>query len=79
MRDWCRKDDFRTGLPNLLEGEDDQFSRYILAPVKACPAPPPAGAKPPLRIALKTTRQRFEFTTEMVRLRGLEPPLPYGN
>ena len=35
MRDWCRKDDFRTGLPNLLEGEDDQFSRYILALAKA--------------------------------------------
>ena len=31
MREWCRKKDFRTALPDLLEGEDDEFSDYILA------------------------------------------------
>ena len=31
MREWCRKNDFQTVLPDLLEGEDDQFSAYILA------------------------------------------------
>ena len=35
MREWCRKKDFRTVLPDLLEGEDDQFSEYILALAKA--------------------------------------------
>ncbi len=29
MREWCRRDDFRTALPALLEGEDDEFSRHI--------------------------------------------------
>lgn len=31
MIEWCRRDDFRAQLPGLLEGEDDAFSRYILA------------------------------------------------
>ena len=31
MREWCRRKDFQTVLPELLEGEDDQFSAYILA------------------------------------------------
>jgi hypothetical protein len=31
MRDWCRRDDFRTLLPVLLEGEDEDFRRYISA------------------------------------------------
>lgn len=30
MREWCRREDFRRALPNLLEGEDPEFSRYIL-------------------------------------------------
>jgi hypothetical protein len=30
MREWCRREDFRKALPNLLEGEDEEFSRYIL-------------------------------------------------
>ncbi|MBI1385517.1 MAG: hypothetical protein GC150_11460 [Rhizobiales bacterium] len=29
MREWCRRDDFRLLLPELLEGEDDAFSAYI--------------------------------------------------
>ena len=29
MREWCRREDFRTGLPELLEGEDDEFSAHI--------------------------------------------------
>ncbi len=31
MREWCRREDFRTVLPELLEGEDDAFSWHILA------------------------------------------------
>ena len=31
MREWCRKEDFQTLLPSLLEGEDGAFSRHILA------------------------------------------------
>jgi hypothetical protein len=29
MRDWCRRADFRAALPELLEGEDEQFYRHI--------------------------------------------------
>ena len=31
MREWCQKENFRALLPGLLEGEDDAFSRHILA------------------------------------------------
>lgn len=30
MRQWCRRDDFRAELPELLEGEDEDFSQHIL-------------------------------------------------
>jgi hypothetical protein len=29
MRDWCRREDFRTRLPDLLSGEDPDFARYL--------------------------------------------------
>lgn len=29
MREWCQRDDFRSLLPKLLQGEDPDFSRYI--------------------------------------------------
>jgi hypothetical protein len=29
MREWCRRNDFRKALSDLLEGEDEQFSRHI--------------------------------------------------
>lgn len=29
MREWCRRDDFRTRLPQLLVGEDPTFAAYI--------------------------------------------------
>ena len=29
MRDWCRREDFRRVLPELLEGEDAAFAAYI--------------------------------------------------
>jgi hypothetical protein len=29
MREWCRRDDFRTALPWLLQGEDADFVKYI--------------------------------------------------
>lgn len=30
MREWCRREDFQTALPTLLQGEDEHFARYIL-------------------------------------------------
>jgi hypothetical protein len=29
MREWCRREDFRSLLPRLLEGEDADFAAYI--------------------------------------------------
>jgi cytochrome bd-type quinol oxidase subunit 2 len=29
MREWVRRADFRDALPTLLEGEDEEFTRYI--------------------------------------------------
>ena len=29
MREWVRRDDFRDALPSMLEGEDEDFTRYI--------------------------------------------------
>lgn len=29
MREWCRRENFRTRLPELLTGEDPEFSNYI--------------------------------------------------
>lgn len=29
MREWCRNEDFRTALPELLEGEDPDFQNHI--------------------------------------------------
>ena len=29
MREWCRKEEFRLVLPDLLEGEDGEFSKHI--------------------------------------------------
>ena len=29
MREWCRRPDFRTSLPTLLQGEDAEFVGYI--------------------------------------------------
>jgi hypothetical protein len=29
MREWCRREDFRQLLPQLLRGEDPDFTRYI--------------------------------------------------
>ncbi len=34
MREWYRKEEFVTLLPELLEGEDDAFSQHILAIAK---------------------------------------------
>jgi hypothetical protein len=30
MREWCQREDFRARLPELLRGEDPDFSAYIL-------------------------------------------------
>lgn len=29
MREWCRRKDFRKALPELLEGEDEDFQTHI--------------------------------------------------
>jgi len=29
MREWCKRQDFRTLLPTLLEGEDEEFVGYV--------------------------------------------------
>jgi hypothetical protein len=29
LREWCRREDFRAALPQLLEGEDEDFRRHI--------------------------------------------------
>jgi hypothetical protein len=49
MREWCRNEDFRAALPELLEGEDPDFQAHIrqiaaTAP-KRVPAPPAAAAQ----------------------------------
>jgi hypothetical protein len=31
MREWCRREDFRSLLPTLLHGEDEEFAKYICA------------------------------------------------
>jgi hypothetical protein len=31
MREWVRRPDFRSALPELLQGEDEDFTRYIRA------------------------------------------------
>lgn len=40
MREWCRREDFRARLPELLRGEDPDFAHYIqrLAQEETCPA-----------------------------------------
>lgn len=34
MREWCAREDFKTLLPDLLFGEDDDFQKYIRALAK---------------------------------------------
>jgi hypothetical protein len=31
MREWCQRNDFRSVLPDLLSGEDPEFSKHILS------------------------------------------------
>ena len=31
MREWCRREDFRAALPDMLKGEDEEFSAHIRA------------------------------------------------
>lgn len=44
MREWCRREDFRTLLPALLEGEDDAFSEHIRT-IAQLPEAAPAAAR----------------------------------
>lgn len=45
MREWCRRDDFRAMLGQLLEGEDLDFSHYILRIAEAEAARRPEGSR----------------------------------
>lgn len=40
MIEWCQRDDFRAALPGLLDGEDPEFSRYILGLAEQADAKP---------------------------------------
>ena len=46
MREWCRRPDFRAMLPQLLQGEDADFARYIerTAAAECPPSAPPRTA-----------------------------------
>jgi len=47
MREWCRRPEFRSALPELLKGEDDEFQahiRRIAAEEESGPPAHPAGA-----------------------------------
>jgi len=44
MREWCRNDDFRAALPELLEGEDPDFQAHIRGIAAAAPRRRPEGA-----------------------------------
>ena len=41
MREWLRRDDFRSALPKLLVGEDDRFSAHIRRLAEEEAASPP--------------------------------------
>lgn len=47
MREWLRRADFRDALPYLLEGEDEEFTRYIIDLAQAAGGP----AKAPTALA----------------------------
>lgn len=40
MREWCQREEFRSGLGDLLQGEDPDFCKYILALSRKAPSPP---------------------------------------
>lgn len=45
MREWCKREDFRVLLPQLLEGEDPGFCAYIRALAVQEAAPPDRAAR----------------------------------
>lgn len=67
INQWCTREDFREALPMLLHGEDEEFSRYILAQQQAATRaaeaiaarlnPAPAGVRP---VAPSTTSRSAE-------------------
>lgn len=36
MREWCGRDDFRSALPELLQGEDEDFQKHIQRIASEC-------------------------------------------
>ncbi|MBL8918607.1 MAG: hypothetical protein JNJ54_07070 [Myxococcaceae bacterium] len=51
MREWVARAEFREALPELLEGEDDEFSEYLRALVRQVTSQPRASAQPPVPLA----------------------------
>ena len=47
MREWCRNEDFRAALPELLEGEDPDFQAHIRRIAAAAPTRRLPDAAPP--------------------------------
>jgi hypothetical protein len=43
MRDWCKRPEFTVSLPELLEGEDEDFRRHIESVARAAQAAPAGG------------------------------------
>ncbi len=40
IRTWCKRQDFRSALPRLLEGEDPDFGRYVRRVAEECARSP---------------------------------------
>lgn len=47
MREWVRRSEFRESLPELLDGEDEDFTRYIRRLAEEAPLSPPERILPP--------------------------------
>jgi len=45
MVEWCRREDFRAALPDLLDGEDEAFGSYILGLAERSAPPPGTSAR----------------------------------
>ncbi len=58
MREWCRRPDFQAVLPELLEGEDEEFAAYIrrIAAEEVARTRDPAGPVPPAPASLARSR-----------------------
>lgn len=46
MREWCERPDFREWLPELVEGEDDEFAAFMLDLLRTVPSRGVTGRRP---------------------------------